>query len=519
MNSRSFLLVLFLATVVFGCKKPHAPTDLTQENLIPKPVSIQATGEVFELTEKTAIRVEGESSELTQIGEYLATKLRPATGYALNVATTKGEPTSGNIYLTTTGTDATLGDEGYELTITEDLVKVAAAKPAGLFRGIQTIRQLLPAKIDSSTVRKGPWEIATGTIRDYPTYAFRSAMLDVARHFFSVEDVKRYIDLIAAYKLNTIHLHLSDDQGWRIEIKSWPNLATHGGSTQVGGGKGGYYTQDQYKDLVKYAADRYITIIPEIDFPGHTNAALASYPELNCNGKAPKLYSGTEVGFSTLCVGKEITFKFVDDVIRELAEMTPGPYIHIGGDESHATKKEDFITFVNKSQQIVVAHGKKPIGWEEVSQGTIQKETIVQYWSSAQHAVEAVKQGAKMIMSPAKKTYLDMSYDSTQTLGLHWAAYIEVDSAYIWDPATIAKGITQDNILGVESPLWSETLKTMEDIEYLAFPRLLGHAEIGWTPASARKWDEYKIRLGKHAPRLKAKEVNFYRSKLVPWIE
>src|SRR5687767_2076724 len=324
MISRKFLLVFGISVLLLGCKEPHAPTDLAQENLIPKPVSVQATKGVFEVTKETSIHVEGESAELANIGEYLAEKWRPSTGYSLKVATTKGEPSSGNIYLTTTGTDATLGDEGYELTITEDLVKLAAAKPAGLFRGIQTIRQLLPAKIDSSTVRKGPWEIATGTIRDYPTYAFRSAMLDVARHFFSVEDVKRYIDLIAAYKLNTIHLHLSDDQGWRIEIKSWPNLATHGGSTQVGGGKGGYYTQEQYKDLVQYAAERYITIIPEIDMPGHTNAALASYPELNCNGKAPELYTGIKVGFSTLCVDKEITYKFVDDVIRELAEITPG---------------------------------------------------------------------------------------------------------------------------------------------------------------------------------------------------
>jgi len=325
--------------------------------------------------------------------------------------------------------------------------------------------------------------------------------------------------LIAGYKLNALHLHLSDDQGWRIEIKSWPKLATHGGSTQVGGGKGGYYTQEQYKDIVKYAAERYITIIPEVDFPGHTNAALASYPELNCNGKAPVLYTGTEVGFSTVCVNKEITFKFVDDVMRELSEITPGPYIHVGGDESHATKKEDFIKFVNKSQQIVLAHGKKPIGWEEVSQGTLQPGTIVQYWSNAKHAQTAAKNGSKMIMSPAKKVYLDMSYDSTSKLGLHWAAYIEVDSAYMWDPATIADGITQDDILGVESPLWSETLVTMDDIEYMAFPRILGHAEIGWSPAAARNWDEYKVRLGKHGKRLTAKEINFYKSKLVPWIE
>jgi len=517
MNFKNLILIIWIATAVAGCGKPHAPTDLTKENLIPIPVSVQATAKVFEVTKETAIYVEGE--ELLAIGEYLADKLRPSTGFELKVSATSGAPKSGNIYITTKDTDATLGEEGYELIITEDLLTLAAAKPAGTFRGIQTVRQLLPDSIELNSIQKGPWEISTGQIRDYPTYGFRGAMLDVARHFFSVEEVKHYIDLIAGYKLNALHLHLSDDQGWRIEIKSWPKLATHGGSTQVGGGKGGYYTQEQYKDIVKYAAERYITIIPEVDFPGHTNAALASYPELNCNGKAPVLYTGTEVGFSTVCVNKEITFKFVDDVMRELSEITPGPYIHVGGDESHATKKEDFIKFVNKSQQIVLAHGKKPIGWEEVSQGTLQPGTIVQYWSNAKHAQTAAKNGSKMIMSPAKKVYLDMSYDSTSKLGLHWAAYIEVDSAYMWDPATIADGITQDDILGVESPLWSETLVTMDDIEYMAFPRILGHAEIGWSPAAARNWDEYKVRLGKHGKRLTAKEINFYKSKLVPWIE
>lgn len=519
MSPRNFYLALCVVVFATGCKEQHAPTDLTKENFIPLPTSVEATGDVFELREKTAILVDGESGELLRIGEYLAGKLRPSTGFDLKVSSSQGEPGDGNIFLTTSNADSTLGDEGYELTITEDLLIVAAPKPAGLFMGIQTVRQLLSDSIELSTVQNRKWNISTGKIRDYPTYTFRSSMLDVARHFFGVEDVKHYIDLIAGYKLNTLHLHLSDDQGWRIEIKSWPNLATHGGSTQVGGGKGGYYTQEQYKDIVRYAAERYITIIPEIDMPGHTNAALASYPELNCNGKATSLYTGIQVGFSTLCANKEITYKFVNDVIRELSEMTPGPYIHLGGDESHATKKEDFIKFVNKSQEIVLAHGKKPIGWEEIAQSNVQQGTVIQYWSNAEHATAAAQKGARMIMSPAKKTYLDMSYDSNTRLGQHWAAYIEVDSAYQWDPATIAKGITQDNILGVESPLWTETIVTMDDIEYMVFPRLLGHAEIGWSQASARSWDEYKTRLGKHGPRLTAKGINFYKSKLVPWIE
>ena len=226
--------------------------------------------------------------------------------------------------LTTVGSDPALGEEGYELTIAPDGVTITAAGPAGLFYGVQTLRQLLPPQIEQATAQAGPWTLPAGTIRDTPRFEWRGAMLDVARHFFGVADVKRYIDLLAYYKLNRLHLHLSDDQGWRIAINSWPNLAEYGGSTQVGGGAGGYYTQAEYADIVAYAQQRYIMIIPEIDLPGHTNAALASYAELNCNDVAPPLYTGTEVGFSSLCADKAITYTFVDDVMRELAALTPG---------------------------------------------------------------------------------------------------------------------------------------------------------------------------------------------------
>jgi hexosaminidase len=370
-----------------------------------------------------------------------------------------------------------------------------------------------------STLQEGPWAIATGTITDFPAYSYRSSMLDVSRHFFGVDDVKRYIDFLAYYKMSALHLHLSDDQGWRIEIKSWPNLTAHGSTTQVGGGKGGFYTQDQYTDIVNYAKERYITIVPEIDMPGHTNAALASYAELNCSGKATELYTGTEVGFSTLCTKLDITYKFIDDVIRELAAITPGPYIHIGGDESHSTKREDYIPFINRVQDIVLSHGKKVMGWDDIAIASLKPDVTAQHWASIKNANLAVAQGAKILMAPAIKAYMDMQYDSTSRLGLHWAAYIEVDSAYIWDPATYIPGVTKENILGIEAALWSETITNIKDIEYMVFPRLPGFAEIGWTPSADRNWDEYKIRLGKQGERFKAMDIDFYPSKLVPWVK
>jgi hexosaminidase len=359
--------------------------------------------------------------------------------------------------------------------------------------------------------------VTTGKITDKPTYGYRGAMLDVSRHFFSVADVKRYIDLIALYKMNRLHLHLSDDQGWRIEIKSWPKLTEIGGKSEVGGGEGGFYTQEQYKDIVKYAQDRYVTIVPEIDMPGHTNAALSAYPELNCNGKATKPYTGIEVGFSTLCTDKEITYQFIDDVIRELAALTPGEYIHIGGDESHVTAMEDYIPFIERAQQIVTKHGKKSMGWDEIAHAKLEQNTIAQWWSKVENAKMAVEQGAKVLVSPATNAYLDMQYDSTTHLGLHWAGYTEVDDAYQWDAVEIAKGIPAESIIGIEAPLWTETVTNMDELEYLVFPRLPGLAEIGWTPKQNRNWETYKVRLGKQKARFEALEIDYYASKRVPW--
>jgi hexosaminidase len=522
------LAVLFIALI--SCNEQVSDTDKKQtpaatagiDNIIPKPVYAKAAGGTFQLTATSSIVVENVSGEVFAVGQYLSDKLKKATGFELKVTAAAEKQLPGTIYLKIAASDDSLSNnEAYTLTVTEDSVVLSSTTAAGLFRGVQSLRQLFVPAIESATVQKADWYIAAGTIKDHPLYTYRGAMLDVARHFFSVDDVKRFIDLMAYYKMNVMHLHLSDDQGWRIEIKAWPKLTSYGGSTQVDGGKGGFYTQEQYKDIVAYAASRYITVIPEIDMPGHTNAALASYPELNCNpkDKNPKLYTGTEVGFSTLCTQNENVYKFVDDVIAELAAITPGPYIHIGGDESHVTAKNDYIKFINRVQGIVVKHGKQVIGWDEIGLSTLQPNTIAQYWANGANSVNAVQKGAKIIMSPAKKTYLDMKYDSTTKLGLNWAGYIEVDTGYTWDPATMEKGISRENIIGVEAPLWTETISKMAELEYMVFPRLPGYAEIGWSPAAERNWDEYKVRLGKHGSNIKAMGINFYRSSKVPWVE
>jgi hexosaminidase len=485
-------------------------------NLIPLPVSVKPADGVFTLSDAAQIHAEPGRAEIAVLGQYLAGRLRPATGYALPVVAATSAHTPGHIRLTTAGGDQALGVEGYELTVTTQDITLVASRPAGLFWGIQTLRQLLPPGIEHSTPQAGPWTIQAGTIRDYARFGWRGAMLDVSRHFFSVETVKRYIDLLAGYKMNRLHLGLTNDQGWRIAIDAWPNLATYGGSTEVGGGPGGYYTQAEYADLVAYAQSRYITLIPEIDMPGHTNAALASYAQLNCDEVAPPLHTGIEVGFSSLCIDKELTYTFVEDVIGEVAALTPGAYIHIGGDEARATPKADYIRFIERAQAIVQARGKSVIGWEEIAQADLLPSTVAQIWHQEQ-AARIAQLGIKTILSPANRTYLDMKYDAATPLGLEWAGRVGVRTAYEWDPAQLVNGLDERAILGIEAPLWSETLQTLADIEYMAFPRLPGLAEIGWSAAAGRNWDEYKYRLAAQQPRLKALQVNYCPSPEVPW--
>ncbi len=512
MKMKSILKIsLFMALVIqFSCAT-KTPTDLTQTAFIPKPVLVTATGGTFEISGETVIYVQ---DGLQQTGNYLSGAIESISGFAPEIVVAEQAAAKG-IYLSLSATATDLGAEGYELKIDKKLITISATSPAGCFNGIQTLLQTLPV----NNAAREKLLIPTGEIRDFPEYAYRGAMLDVGRHFFSVDEVKQFIDYMAMYKLNVLHIGLTNDQGWRIEIKSWPKLTEIGGSTEVGGGPGGFYTQEQYSELVSYALERNITIIPEIDMPGHTNAALASYAELNCDGKARDLYTGIEVGFSTLCTDKEITYQFIDDVFGELAALTPGEYIHIGGDESHATPLEDYIPFVNRVQQIVLKHGKKVLGWDEIANATLVESSAVQFWANLENTTKALEQGAKVVISPAKKAYLDMQYDSTSTYGLHWAGYIEVDTGYDWEPLEQVPGLKKEQILGIEAALWTETVANMDEVEYLVFPRLPGYAEIGWAAPNTRSWDEYKLRLAKQNKKFDALGIDYFPSTRVPWEE
>jgi hexosaminidase len=531
MKNLRWTFIIGTLLVLGACQKP-AP--LSEAGLIPLPQEVSNGTGTFEVTAETGIRLIGTSEKLTSIGDFLANSLRPATGFTVPVSKDSGEIT---LELTESGPS-----EAYELEISDAGIRITAAGEAGLFYGVQTLIQLFPADIIQTAVQSRDWVLPQGKVSDAPDFAYRGSMLDVARHFISKEDVKFYIDQMASMKLNYLHLHLTDDQGWRIEIKSWPKLTEIGGSSEVGGGKGGFYTQEEYKELVEYAAARYITIVPEIDMPGHTNSALASYAELNPGVNLPvgqgldslnktpldyqlpltapqasQMYTGIEVGWSTFAPQLEVTYAFVDSVVREISALSPGPYFHIGGDESHVTEKEDYIYFVERVQDIVSKYNKTSMGWDEVATAKLLPGNVAQFWAKEENAILAKNQGNKVLLSPAKKAYLDMQYDSLSRIGLHWAAYIELDSAYLWDPSTYVKGLAKEDILGVEAPLWSETVTNREDINYLAFPRLAALAEVAWTTKEKRSWEGFASRIPIQGDRWTIQGVDFYKSPKVTW--
>ena len=505
------------------------PVSLERQ-LIPLPVDYETTQDKFTVSEDTKIYAKGLSDAQTDelyenVGEYLASKLRTSTGYQLPVIKGDNEGT-GNIAVVISDTESSLGEEGYKINTTIDDLTIVANQPAGAFRAVQTVRQLLPAEIEKQELVEGvSWDIPCSTVNDKPEYEYRGSHLDVTRHFFSVEDVKRYIDNMAQYKMNKLHLHLSDDQGWRLELKgkmygeSLSKLNTIGAqtSTSINGIKAGQYTQEDYKELVKYAADRYIEIIPEFDMPGHSWAALVSLDFLNSSedGKPhsgnydnTKPYEGIDVGFSTFECRNEKTYEFIDEVFRQVSEISPSKYIHIGGDEAHSTTSQDYAYFMNRVTKIAQKYGKTPIGWQNYDGVVEDKEgTVTEFWSTGN---AKLKEGIKYVVSPADYAYMDMKYDANCPLGLQWAGYNSIEDTYSWDPTNYGD---KENIVGIEACLWSETLANNDHLDYMAYPKILSHAEIGWTPKELRSWDTYKPRLIAHGERLENQGIKFNKDE------
>jgi hexosaminidase len=474
--------------------------------LVPYPRSLNLRADAFPLSPDAA--VSGDPVAASVLADLVAAR----TGVRLGRAA-EGETAAITLRIVPGGSS-----ESSRLRIDAGRVLLEAPDAAGLFYGTQTLVQLLER--DGA----GGWRLPGVEIDDAPRFAHRGMMLDVARHFFPVEVVERLIDRIATLKLNVLHLHLSDDQGWRLALDSRPELAARASSTSAQGGPGGHFTRDDYARIVAYAAARHVTVVPEIDIPGHTHAVGLAYPELVAEpvisdevretaaafgGGIPTAgepYTGFAVGFSSLRIRDEATYVFLADVLGEIAGLTPGPYLHVGGDEALGTSREDYAHILARATAIVAGLGKTPVAWHEAGMvPSLAPGTIGQYWGfvwpvdgADEKARGFVARGGRLILSPADAIYLDMKPDADSELGLTWAnGPTSLEASYSWEPTRIVEGVAESGILGIEAALWTETIADEAGIEAMVFPRLGSAAEIAWSPAAGpeRTWPAFRQRL------------------------
>ncbi|MPV37347.1 beta-N-acetylhexosaminidase [Georgenia subflava] len=422
--------------------------------------------------------------------------------------------------LTGTGEGGAAPDESYTLTIDADQVVVAAAEPIGLFRGAGTLLQVLDSVRPDAD---GPVVLPALHVEDAPRYPWRGVMVDVVRHWFDVDVLKGVIDLAATYKLNVLHLHLTDDQGWRLELVSRPLLTERSGTTQVGGGGAGYLSAADYAELVEYAALRRVTLVPEIDTPGHVTAAQHAYGELTPSGEPAEVADGTHVGRSKITLHEPATLPFVRDVFSELAAMTPGRYVHGGGDEAETMDPQDYREFIEVLGEVVAATGKDLVVWQEAGVATLPPGALVQLWASGMATdgvLAAAARGHDVILSPSDHVYLDMKYTPDFPLGLDWSGHTDVRRSYEWDPATLVDGLDPARVRGVEAALWTETVTTRDELFTMLLPRLVAAAEVAWTPQERRAsggFDDFARRLAAQEPLWHREDWAFHRSVEVPW--
>ena len=514
-------------------------------NLVPLPQELNVLDDedAFTLNSDTKIEATGDAVVVANV---LAERWRVSTGFDLPVVASAA---SNSIRLVLDANYAEMSTpsagEGYSLAVRDTGAVITATAAHGLHNGVQTLRQLFPPMIESRTTVLRDWSAPAVDVEDSPRFAHRGIQVDAARSFVTVPELKNIIDTISAQKQDRLHLHLADDQGWRIEItnegreagddidytklvsiSSKSAMLTDARGYKEEFGRTGFYTQQDYKDIVKYAADRFITVIPEIDVPGHTKAMLHALPELNSSKSRPfptvygtvKEQNNGNVGESTLDVDNPKTFVAIKHIFGQIAAMTPGPYFHMGGDESHVTPHDDYVKFVEKTIAIVRELGKSTVGWNEVAVAGLTEGDVVQYWvGSTDPTAKAIADGAKVIVSKANSSYLDMKYHGKTPIGLTWAGQGDVDHYYNWNPLDVVDIAEEDDILGVEAPLWSETHRGGKQNEFLIFPRSTSHAEIGWSQQSQRNVGDFLKRLHAVGPRFLAMQTNFYDGPLVAW--
>lgn len=545
MNVLRKILALAVIVIMASCQESTAPKVFTENDItiIPKPVALQLEPGVFQFNEKTQFVISDASQE--EIVSILRDKFKSAAGWTLGVS----EQTLENNFIEFVK-DENLGDEAYELDVASNKITIKAKTYSGFLYAVESIRQLLPVEIESDAVVKtAEWVIPNVKIKDEPRFRWRGLHMDVSRHFFKKDYVKQTIDLLAMHKMNKFHFHLVDDQGWRIEIKKYPKL------TEVGAWRldqedahwdgrrvttpedeatyGGFYTQEDIKEIVAYAQTRGVEVVPEIEMPAHVMSAIASYPELSCFETPIGVPSGGVWPITEIyCAGKESTFEFLENVLLEVAELFPSQYIHVGGDEAtktnwekcpHCQKRmqteglasvEELQSyFIKRMERFINSKGKRLIGWDEILEGGIAPEATVMSWRGVDGGVEAAKQGHDVVMTPAEFCYFDY-YQGPQNLEpLAWGGYIPLSKVYQFDP--VVETMTPEeakHVLGGQANLWAEQLKTESHSQYMIFPRLAALSEAVWSPKESKDWDDFSGRITSLFKRYDYLGVNYAKS-------
>lgn len=525
------MALCFLAS----CAEPQGEVKSYNQgiNIIPTPQSLVQHDGFFRLGSNTAIAAA--SPEAKTVAEFFAAKMRTATGLNIQVAE------KGNIQLSVDPSLDVANDEGYTLDVTKDGAVVVAKTAQGLFYGMQSFLQLLPAEIESPSKVNGiAWQAPAVSIKDAPRFGYRGIMLDPCRHFMPVENVKKYLDVLSLFKMNRMHWHLTDDQGWRIEIKKYPKLTEIASKRIDGEGSehSGYYTQEEIKEIVKYAADRFITVVPELELPGHEMAAIAAYPNLSCKGEqgTPRVIWGVED--IVMCPGKEDMFTFLQDVIDEMVPLFPSEYFHIGGDEcpkiswkncplcqkrikeeglkadsKHSAEERLQSYVIQRMEKYLATKGKKIIGWDEILEGGLAPSATVMSWRGEDGGIAAALMDHTVIMTPGGNgMYLDAYQGDSKIEPVTIGGYTLLEKTYSYDPipdTLVAMG-KSNYILGVQGNTWSEYMYDEAKRDYMVFPRILAVAEIGWTNLDRKDYKDFERRIENAYVRLDGHAINYH---------
>jgi hexosaminidase len=528
-------LLTALVISLFGIGCAQTPSNSPDVPVIPNPVMVEGGKGVFEFTPKTSFRVGNES--LLGVAERFASELRPATGFPLEVSSE-----SGDIQVALNGQ---LAPESYTLRISPGSIVIEGGDEAGVFYAFQSLRQLLPAQIEAAALAQDvAWSVPALNLEDGPRFPYRGLHLDVGRYFFDVDFVKKYIDTMSRYKYNRFHWHLTEDQGWRIEIKKYPLLTEVGAwrketileknfDPYIGDGipHGGFYTQDEIREVVQYAAERFVTVIPEIEMPGHSSAVVAAYPQFGCDAKATEVPTTWGVKDQILCPSEE-TFTFLEDVLTEVMALFPGEYIHIGADEVPKTRWENNALaqeiirregldgehglqswFIRRIEAFLNENGRSLIGWDEILEGGLAPNATVMSWRGMIGGIEAARQGHDVIMTPTKYTYFDFyqADPATEPLAMNWAGFtIPLDTVYSFEP--VPDELTEleaRHILGAQANVWTEYISTPEYVEYMVYPRALALSEVVWSARDRRDIDSFYRRMVGNLPHLESLGVNY----------